>query len=67
MSERTSDIKSVVSITKGIEKINFPIIPLIKSIAANIHAVVIVVDMSGHLRSRSARSIACLAVNLLDL
>ena len=67
MSERTSDIKSVVSITKGIEKINFPIIPLMKSMAANIHAVVIVVDISGHLRSRRERSIACLAVNLLDL
>ena len=67
MSESTSDIKSVVNITNGMENINFPIIPVMKSMAANIHAVVKVVDISGHLRSLSARSIACLAVNLFDL
>ena len=56
--DKTRETSTVVMMTKGMENINFPIIPLIKSIEAKIHVVVREVEISGHLRSRNVRSIA---------
>ena len=66
VSATTRDAKSVTVRINGIEKINFPINPVIKSIAEKIQTTVKVVEISTRLKSRITSRIASLVVNFPD-
>lgn len=66
VSATIRDARSVTVRINGIEKINFPIKPVIKSIAEKIQTTVNVVDTKTRLKSRITRRIASFVLNFHD-